>query len=176
MDTYVVIVLIFGVITLVLFILLFFVNRMFLLRNRIEDSFIPIKDYLQERVNILDSMIAFLVKYLKYEEEFKIEMKNERDLLEGVEGALDGVVLLKDTEGVLVKFVGLGDIYSKIRKNKEYLSLIEQYQENRDRINYAIDSYNKGVRDYNNYRKLKIISFLDKIFHFPVYIYYKSEL
>ena len=167
MDTYVVIVLIFGVITLVLFILLFFVNRMFLLRNRIEDSFIPIKDYLQERVNILDSMIAFLVKYLKYEEEFKIE---------GVEGALDGVVLLKDTEGVLVKFVGLGDIYSKIRKNKEYLSLIEQYQENRDRINYAIDSYNKGVRDYNNYRKLKIISFLDKIFHFPVYIYYKSEL
>ena len=175
MDTYIIIVIIFGIIALILISLLFFINRLSILSNKIEFAFKPIKTYIEERNDILDKMKEFITNNLEHEEEFLKEIDKAKETLETTRKAIEGIPNLKKTEKVFIKFNKLDEIYPKLKNNKEYKTLTESYNNNQDRINYGINNYDEGVKKYNNYKEKKIVSTLSILFHFPNYIYYKNE-
>ena len=61
MDTYKLIVIFFGLITLLALSILFFINRLFLYANYVEKSFEPIHTYINERIELLRKMKKYVV-------------------------------------------------------------------------------------------------------------------
>ena len=174
MKSYTIIILIFGIITMIILCLLFFINEISLLAKEIEKQFEPIKEYIEQRIKLLDKISSFITKNLEHEEELLKEIETAKQELSNIKNASDGINTLKNTEQVLIKSTQLEQVYKKIINNKEYKELIEEYKENNNRINYAIDNYDRKVRKYNNYKEKKIIIILNKIFNFPNYSYYKK--
>ena len=175
MDSYIIIVIIFGLITMGLLCLLYFINNLSLLKNKVERSFIPIKSYIEERSTLLDKMSSFLSNNLEHEEELKKQLETTKTNLNNVNNAVNGILVLKNTEEVFTKFNHLDKIYKNLTRNKEYSELKKEYEENENRINYTIDNYNKEAKKYNNYKKKKIVLSLSKLLHFPEYSYYKNK-
>ena len=58
-EGYTIIVLIFGVICLLMMVMIYFINRLFQYKTRIDNSFIAIKDNLVKRTLIVEDMINF---------------------------------------------------------------------------------------------------------------------
>ena len=176
METYVVIVILFGVVILLLLGGLFFVNRLTLLKLDVETCFGTMKEFAIERANIFEEMSSFLEKNYDKEEVFIQKIKKNISSLNAIKMAGDGVSILKKTDEIYQQFLKLETIYSRLKKNEEYLGLIKKYEENRDRNQYAALAYDKGVEVYNHYRENTIIDKVSKLLHFPDYDYYDESL
>lgn len=176
MAPYGIIIIIFGVIALLLISLLFFVNRLTLLKNKIEFTFEPVNSYIEERIELLEKMSTFLSKRFPQETELNKKIDKVHDSLKKIKNASDGITELKNSENVFQQFQKLEELMPNIKKNEEFVSFKEEYQNNQDKISYALEKYNKEVKDYNNYKEKKVVSLLNKVFRFPNYSYYKKEL
>ncbi len=174
MDTYVVIVIIFGIIALILLCLLFFINRLSILGKMVEDCFLSVESYIEQRAFIFEDMSSFLSKKLTQEQSLSKKIDSVRKSLLDVHGAIEGIDVLKKSDSVFSKFIHLDSLYDDLKNDKDYLKLKNSYQENQDRINYSIDSYDEGVSIYNKYKEKWLISFLSKVLRFPEYSYYKK--
>ena len=75
METYVIIVILFGVVILLLLGGLFFVNRLTLLKLDVESCFGTMKEFAIERANIFEEMSSFLEKNYDKEEVFIQKIK-----------------------------------------------------------------------------------------------------
>ena len=174
MEAYSVIILVFAVILLGVFVVLYFVNRLVQYRNRIEISFVSVKEILDDRSNIVLNMIEFLDKNLEHEKSYRKKLEKSRDLIMEAHNNKDGILMIKKAEKDIFSFVNLDNTYSNLVKNKEYLKIKEEVLHNKERLCYAMDSYDKGVISYNNYKENKFVNFLSKLFRFSVYDCYNK--
>lgn len=176
MESYTWIVIIFGILLILFLLPLFFINRLLLQANKIEIRFDPIKTYIEEKKELLDNIALFIKNNIKNEEELIKKIEETTNELKNIKDAKDGIPALKKSEELEINLNKLEEINSKLTENKEYQSLKTKLKENQNRINYAKDSYNEEVTNYNNYKKKKILSILNKLFSFQEYTYYKKEL
>ena len=176
MESYTWIVIIFGILLIIFLLPLYFINRLLLQANKIEESFEPIKTYIEERKELLESIAIFIKNNLKNEEELIKKIEETTQELNNIKDAKEGIPILKKSDKLKINLNKLEEIHPKISNNKEYQSLKTKLKENQNRINYTKDSYNKEVTNYNNYKNKKIISILNKLFSFKEYTYYKEEL
>ena len=174
METYIIIILIFGIITLLLLCLLFFINRLTLIGMQVENKFIPIKEQIEERINILEQFSKYITNNFKYEKDLIKEIQKNKESLIQITKASNGLDNLYISEDLFKKLLTLDETYPKIKNNKDYLELVEKYNETKNKIDYSKEDYNKEVQKYNHYKENKIISTLDKIIHFPNYDDYKN--
>ena len=174
MESYTIIVIIFGIIAMMLLSLLFFINKVSLHSKMIENNFEAMKEILNERINILEDMKKWLNHNLEHEDVLSHEIEKNKENLENIKKATDNLEIIKNTE-IEEKFMKLDEIYPKIKKNEEYIDLKNRYITNQENINYAANTYDEGVKNYNNYKETRIVSYLNKILHFPTYNYYNKE-
>ena len=166
---YSIIVIIFGVIVFILLCLLFFVNRLSLFRGEVENHSAIILSYIEERVTLFENISSFLIGKVRHEDEFVREVEDKLKSLRGIKKINESILLLKNTEDVLVKFFKLEDVYSFLKDDEEFISFKEQYQEHIDRIDYTMDHFDQVVRKYNDYKSGKLISILSKMLNYPDY-------
>lgn len=176
MDSYTIIVLIFGVLILGILILLFFINRLTLLKRYIENQYQIIYNHLKIRADLIKEMIPFIEKNLEHEENFIKKLKKAINTIENSETLTSDLTEVKKTKEIVSKFLELENTYTFLTKNKEYNELKEKFTTNEDRLIYSSESYDKGVVNYNNYLENKFIHFLGKVFRFPTYNYYNKQL
>ena len=171
MADYTIIIIIFGLLILLALVILFFINRLLSYKNRVEHSFKSVSDYLEDRILFIDEASGFIQRNLEHEEEF-IQKLNEIKLI--INQYLDGknkddFKKFRKQEKIFLEIVGLDEIYDTLKDNKEYQKLKKNILLNQERILYALDNYDRGVEDYNNYQQNKWIAILAKIFRFPKY-------
>ena len=176
MDIYKIIIIIFGVITFILLSILFFVNRISLYIKRIERSFIPIVNILEEYKNTLKKVIDILNSDLLHEDALKKEIEEIEEELENVNNAIKGIPILTKLDKIDKKILYLENIYPKLKNDKEYIDIKENIERKNDKINYSIEAYHKEVEDYNRYKENKIVVLLNKIFSWKEYQYYNKKL
>lgn len=169
MDSYSIIVLIFGIISFILLILVYFVNRIIFYKTRINNSFLTIRELLDDRVDLVDEMLEFVKDNLEYEKSYYKRLLQAKEVLVTIKNNKEGISDYKRTVEVIASFSKLDNTYKKLAKNKDYLKIVENISRNNDKLIYAMDSYDKGVIDYNNYRVNKLIFFLSKICGIPEY-------
>lgn len=176
MEAYIIIVILFGIITLLVLSLLFFINRTYLYANNIERYYSPIKDYLEERKNILKKTNNFISNNLEHEKTLNKKIDRVINLSNTNTNPAEVINILKKTDDLLDIYTKLDKTYPKLKNNKEYKELKKELDENINRINYAKDKYNEEVTNYNKYKESKIIKILNKILKFKEFTYYKKEL
>ena len=169
MESYSVIVLLFGILVLFLLVLLYFVNQIMQYKTRIDNSFLAVKEGLDERVNIIETMLEFLNNNLDHEKSYQKKLKNTKEVILSIKNNREGINLIKKTEKAVLGFVNLENTYNNLVKNKDYLKIREELLNNKERLIYALDSYDKGVIDYNNYKDIKVVYWLSKLCRMPEY-------
>ena len=141
---------------------------------QVENKFIPIKEQIEERINILEQFSKYITNNFKYEKDLIKEIQKNKESLIQITKASNGLDNLYISEDLFKKLLTLDETYPKIKNNKDYLELVEKYNETKNKIDYSKEDYNKEVQKYNHYKENKIISTLDKIIHFPNYDDYKN--
>lgn len=172
MESYAIIVIIFGILICLLLVVLFFINRLSYYRSRIEKAFLTVHSCLDERVILLRKMSDWLQDEVSNEEVLLKKMEKVMVDLSHVDSCNQGIVMIRESYQLLKELKQLFKVYPYFSKRREYNELINELFANQDRIVYAMDSYDKGVLDYNNYRKNSFINRLNELFHFENYNYY----
>jgi len=174
MESYSIIVMIFGGCVFVLLVLLYFVNRILQYKLRIDNSFRAIKDIMDDRCNIVDDMLLFLSNNLELEKSYYKTLVSIKKKLESFDNNKDGVVIYKDTDEGIMNFCLLENTYKYLIKNKDYLNIKDSIISNRDKMLYAIDTYDKGVINYNDYKGKGINKFIGRLCNFSDYDCYNK--
>ena len=173
-EGYTIIVLIFGVICLLMMVMIYFINRLFQYKTRIDNSFIAIKDNLVKRTLIVEDMINFLETNLEHEKSYQKKLIKAKDLVSIIKNNEEGIKLIKKTESDILGFVNLENTYKNLVKIKEYTNIKDEILKNNEQLIYAMDSYDKGVISYNDYRRKKFIYILSKLCKIPEYSCYNK--
>ena len=175
MQAYIVIVILFGIITLLVLCLLFFINRVYLHAGNVERYYEPIKDYLEERKNIFKKTNNFISNNLEHEKTLNQKIDRIVNLTITETNPSEVIKVLKKTDELLDIYTKLDKTYPKLKNNKEFNTLKKELEENIDKINYAKDKYNEEVTSYNKFKSSKLIAFLNKFLKFKEFTYYKKE-
>ena len=171
MAAYTIIIIIFGILILLTLIVLFFINRLLSYKNRVEHSFEAVSDSLRERNSLIDETIKFIQNKLEHEEQFIQKLDDIKIIInQYLEGKnKDDFNKFKKQEKIFLEIIKLEEIYDTLKSDKEYQKLKNNILLNQERMLYALDSYDKGLVDYNNYQENKFISILGKVLRFPKY-------
>lgn len=173
MEEYTILVITFGIIILALLMLLYFVNILLLRRNKIDFLFESISNYLNDRIHLLIRISNFVEENADNEQKFVDNVEDIRKSLDIIGNDVNKVLIeIKRTDEPIEKFAKMGDIYPNFIKNKIYSNLVNEIQLNQERIIYAVDSYNKEAKKYNEIKNTKINSIICKIFRIKDYEYY----
>ena len=174
MDSYTIIVFIFGVFTLFLLVILFFINRLLSHKRLITNSLVAVYANIEARIDLIEEMKEFIEKNLEHEKSYLSKLQKIEDYLSEF---LKKKPIFKNydkNEKEFLHFTFLDKTYSKLKNNKEYQKLKNDAITNKDNLIYALDSYDKGVINYNNYKDQKFILIISKIFRFPNYDCYNK--
>ena len=139
-----------------------------------------------EEVNPYDINIKYK---LKYEGNYLIdhwvdytELETESSLvnrLEKLQKEYDvrkkDMKYIKKTNKYLTELKALDKVYPKLKNKDLYKLLSSEMDTNQERIDYAMDTYDKEVAAYNNYISNEYIAKLKELFKFPDYDYYKRK-
>lgn len=174
MDSYTVIVVVFGVIILILLVVVFFINRLSIYNNKVKSSLVTVSSHLEARMELISQMISFINNNLEHEKSYVTQLKYVDKYIKEFLGKTPDFKAFNKSEKEFLIFSNLEDSYSFLKKNKEYIELKEEVLANQERLVYALDSYDKGVLDYNNYRSNKFILFISRVFGFPKYDCYNK--
>lgn len=169
MEGYSVIVLVFGVLSLLILGILYFVNWLWKYKTKIDNSFFAVKEVLNDRAELLEEMIEFVEGNLEHEKSYQKKLAQTRDLIVNIRNNKEGIETIKRTKGEVLSFVELENTYKKLGKNKDYLQIKDEILRNEEKLVYAFDSYDKGVIEYSNYRNNKFIYWLSKLCGIPEY-------
>lgn len=172
MDSYTIIVLIFGILILFILFILFFINRLMSYNNMVKCRFSNALEYLEIRLVIIEDMISFVSKNLEHETSYVKKLQQTKDSIQKLFQDNSNLKEFKKYEKNFLHFTTLDETYSFLKKNQDYLDLKEEITLNQDRVIYAMESYDRGVMSYNDYLEKKWIGRIAKIFRFPNYDYY----
>ena len=173
MDSYTIIVLIFGIIILSILILLYFYNKITIQKTRILKKYNNVKGYILEERNAILEMVTFIKINLEHEQDYISTLKKTVEVLDNLKNTDGELKQLKQAQNTYRDFSKLDNVYSSLKKNKEYITLKEKANTIEERLKYSFDDYNKEVKKYNNLDKEKIYDLIKKIARFPKYDTYK---
>ncbi|MDD5826188.1 MAG: LemA family protein [Bacilli bacterium] len=173
MDSYTIIVLIFGIIILSILILLYFYNKITIQKTRILKKYNNVKGYILEERNAILEMVTFIKNNLEHEQDYISTLKKTVEVLDNLKNTDGELKQLKQAQNTYRDFSKLDNVYSSLKKNKEYITLKEKANTIEERLKYSFDDYNKEVKKYNNLDKEKIYDLIKKIARFPKYDTYK---
>ena len=173
MDSYTIIVIIFGVIILSILVLLYFYNKIIIQKTRILKKYNNVKGYILEERNAILEMASFIKNNLEHEQDYISTLKKTVEVLDNLKNTDGELKQLKQAQNTYRDFSKLDNVYSSLKKNKEYITLKEKANTIEERLKYSFDDYNKEVKKYNNLDKEKIYDLIKKIARFPKYDTYK---
>ena len=173
MDSYTIIVIIFGIIILSILILLYFYNKIVIQKAKILKKYNNVKGYILEERNATLEMITFIQNNLEHEEDYISTLKKTVEIFDYLKNTDGGLKQLKKAQNTYRDFSKLDKVYSSLKKNKEYIQLKEKANTAEDRLKYSFDDYNKEVKKYNAFDNEKGYAFIKKIARFPKYDIYK---
>lgn len=175
MDSYSIIILIFGLLIFIILVVIFLVNQLLLKRKKVELQFETIIKILKTKMELIDKMIMFINNNLEHEEAFVRELTKTKNALEEITiSSKENIKTIKKSEKTLLKFNQLADVYPFLKSKTTYNDLTEEYALIQNRITYAMDSYDRAAKTYNDYLNTKINSALSKTFKIDSYSYYND--
>ena len=174
MESYTIIILIFVIISIFFIILLYFYNQLVIYKNKVKVQYESIYLHMEEIMALLDdfslwlegnySMEKDLVKKIR---KFCFQYREEKDMMTQLS-------YVKELKKLIRNVHQLEKVYPKILNDSEYLSFKDRYDSHYSEIMYAMDLFNKGVEEYNLYKKKRIVSLLSRLFRYPDYVSYQK--
>lgn len=142
-------------------------NKCVFYRDRVLDKYNEIDKLLDDRINYINNLNKVLDDNNLHEERVMRALNKLKKNIREEESVNDKLLLLDDDS--IDMALELNNTYKKLDKDKLFNSVKSEYDNNKHKVNYAVDIYNKEVLEYNSYKDIKFNNRIFKFFKFMEY-------
>lgn len=139
-----------GLVLFLLVIVVYYINKLYILSNRIDNAWAQIDVQLKKRADLVPNLMETVKGY----------MKHEKTVFENVTKARTSFMNAKTTSkmaeadnmlsGALKSLFAVAENYPKLRANENFLMLQEELSGIENKIAYARQFYNDTTLSFNN--------------------------
>lgn len=168
-----IIVFIFAVIIFFILFIIGIANKLVFYNDRIKDKFSSMKDLIDKRVDIINSIILFLEVNCPHEDNIIKKLKDIVNSIKDVDDINELLSLVYKSRGIIDNAFNLESAYIVLSDNMEYSNLKSEIKDNDDRLVFSASTYNESVDNYNSYRNNKFVNFISIVLKFGDYNKYE---
>ncbi|MFH8080688.1 MAG: LemA family protein [Candidatus Aenigmatarchaeota archaeon] len=130
---------------------IFYINRIIILSNRIDNAWSQIDVQLKKRADLVPNLVETVKGYMKHEKK-AIEMvtKAREEMLKADENIKAREKAEAELSKALKTIFALAENYPKLKASENFKMLQEQLESIENKIAYARQFYNDAVLEYNN--------------------------
>ncbi len=134
----------------VLFIFIYYFNKLTVLENRIKNSLGQINVQLKRRADLIPNLIETVKGYAKHERKIIKEVTEARKALVQAKTIDKKIQANQQLESALKSIFALAEGYPDLKANQNFLELQRELTTTEDKIAYARQYYNDSILNYNN--------------------------
>ncbi len=142
--------LIIGLIILVALVVVYYINRIIRLGNRVDNAWSQIDVQLKKRVDLVPNLVEAVKGYMKHEKDVISKVTKARERMLGAKTDEEKVKANNQITGALKTIFALAENYPKLRANENFMMLQEELAGVENKIAYSRQFYNDSILTYNN--------------------------
>ncbi len=141
----------FIVLGVAVLVLVYYINRVIVLSNRVKNAWAQIDVQLKKRADLVPNLIDTVKGYAKHEKGIMTAVTEARKAMMGAENVHDKAEADKALTSALKSILAIAENYPQLRANENFRLLQEQLDGIESKIAYSRQFYNDSVLEYNNY-------------------------
>lgn len=139
-----------GLIVILILITVYYVNRIRVLSNRIDNAWAQIDVQLKKRADLVPNLVETVKGYMKHERSVFKEVSDAHKAMMGAQTPEDKAKAGNVLAGALKSIFALAENYPKLKANQNFMMLQEELSGIENKVAYARQFYNDSVLEYNN--------------------------
>lgn len=147
---YMVVGIVLGLIVLVVLIVVYYINRIIMVGNRVDNAWSQIDVQLKKRVDLIPNLVETVKGYMKHEKDVISKVTKARERMLGAKTDEEKVKANNQIAGALKTIFALAENYPKLRANENFMMLQEEMAAVENKIAYSRQFYNDSILTYNN--------------------------
>ena len=141
---------IFGIVAVLLFIVVGIYNTLVKKRNRVKDQWAQIDVLLKRRADLIPNLVETVKGYAAHEKETFENVTEARAKVVNAPNAEAELKANGELSQALSRLMVVAEAYPELKANENFLDLQKQLRETEDKIAYARQFYNDAVLMYKN--------------------------
>ncbi len=146
METWVIILIIVGVIALFI---IFLYNRLITMRARVRNAWSQIDVQLKRRYDLIPNLVKTVKGYAKHEKELFTEVTKARASMGKANSVAEKAKASDALTGALSKLMVVAENYPTLKANENFMQLQEELSGTENKIAYSRQFYNDSVMAFN---------------------------
>jgi len=139
-----------GVVVLLVFIAVYYINKIIGAYNRVKNSWAQIDVQLKKRTDLVPNLVETVRGYAKHEKSVFENVTKARSAMMGAQSVEDKAKASNMLTSALKTIFAVAENYPQLRANENFKLLQEQLDGIESKIAYARQFYNDSVLEYNN--------------------------
>ena len=139
-----------GVVVLFVLILVYYINKIIGVYNRVKNSWAQIDVQLKKRADLVPNLIETVKGYAKHEKTVFENVTKARAAMLGAQTVPDKAAANNMLTGALKSLFAVAEAYPELKASENFKLFQEQLDGIESKIAYARQFYNDSVLDYNN--------------------------
>lgn len=141
----------FIVLGIAVIVLVYYINRIIVLSNRVKNAWAQIDVQLKKRADLVPNLISTVKGYAKHEKGIMAAVTEARKAMMGAETVHDKAEADNALTSALKSILAIAENYPQLKANENFRLLQEQLDGIESKIAYSRQFYNDSVLEYNNY-------------------------
>ena len=142
--------LIIGLVILLVLIAVYYINRIIVLGNRVQNAWAQIDVQLKKRADLVPNLVNTVKGYAKHEKSIFAEVTKAHKAMLGAKTPEEKMKAGNMLAGALKTIFALAENYPNLKASENFKLLQEQLEGIENKIAYARQFYNDSVLSYNN--------------------------
>ena len=139
-----------GLIVLVILVAIYYVNRITVLGNRVDNAWSQIDVQLKKRVDLVPNLVEAVKGYMKHEKGAINSVTKARERMLGAKTDEEKAKANNQITGALKTIFALAENYPNLKANENFMMLQEEMAGVENKIAYSRQFYNDSILIYNN--------------------------
>lgn len=139
-----------AIVVLIVLVAIYYINRILVLSNRIDNAWSQIDVQLKKRTDLVPNLVETVKGYMKHEKKAIEMVTKARENMMKASTVQETAKADNMLAGALKTIFALAENYPKLRANENFLMLQEELSGIENKIAYARQFYNDSVLNYNN--------------------------
>jgi LemA protein len=139
-----------GIVLVVLAVIVYYLNTIVILSNRIDNASSQIDVQLKRRADLVPNLVETVKGYAKHERGVFKDVTDARERMLGAGSLKEKVKASNDLTMALRSVFAIAENYPKLEANTNFLQLQEELSSIENKIAYARQFYNDSVLSLNN--------------------------
>lgn len=139
-----------GIIVIVAFIVVYYINRIIVLSNRIDNAWSQIDVQLKKRADLVPNLVEIVKGYAKHEKTIFAEVTRARERMLGAKTPKEKLKAGTALAASLRSVFAIAENYPNLKASDNFKLLQEQLDGIESKIAYSRQFYNDSVLSFNN--------------------------